>query len=409
MKRPQKRHRSKRKASAMAATLSAMALVAVHVIFSSSILSLQPAVTKLDLEGGRRMGPEVSPKLAQLRRQSASRHEHHHAKDLNCNKPKRPRSKGLENIKIAPFKSKDKILCFTMTNSNAHDKLRSILNTWGSKCHRFVAFTNATSTLLHSSTFENVSVVVDENLTMSSYPYLWQKLQSSIRYLREHYFDRGFDWFLKVDDDSFVIMENLLYFLSTKSTDKPSIFGRMISYPVFLEDLVPDPSKNSKSLLNFTGKNENTRKAVMDRLLLDNKNSNLNSTQKTPLFYLQGGAYVLNRHMMEFLIDIFGQPHTISGTPPEDLALGLSLWLNGVSLDPSRDEQDRELFHPELPGDMVDVPDRVLWMVDYHKHVPGGLKRGAIECCSRYSISFHHVPSRLMKYYFEQLYLCASL
>ena len=46
----------------------------------------------------------------------------------------------------------------------------------------------------------------------------------AFRYVYEHYFN-DYDWFMRVDDDGFVIMENLRYFLSGQDTKSPIYFG----------------------------------------------------------------------------------------------------------------------------------------------------------------------------------------
>ena len=46
----------------------------------------------------------------------------------------------------------------------------------------------------------------------------------AFRYVYKHYFN-DFDWFIRADDDSYVIMENLRYFLSGQDTNRPVFFG----------------------------------------------------------------------------------------------------------------------------------------------------------------------------------------
>ena len=54
--------------------------------------------------------------------------------------------------------------------------------------------------------------------------YLTVKTFRAFRYVYKHYFD-DFDWFMRTDDDSYVIMENLRYFLSMQDTNKAVHFG----------------------------------------------------------------------------------------------------------------------------------------------------------------------------------------
>jgi glycoprotein-N-acetylgalactosamine 3-beta-galactosyltransferase len=58
---------------------------------------------------------------------------------------------------------------------------------------------------------------------------LYDKTKAAFRYLYEHHLDDG-DWFLKADDDTYVIMENLRHFLSDKDPESPVLFGQLYSH-----------------------------------------------------------------------------------------------------------------------------------------------------------------------------------
>lgn len=54
--------------------------------------------------------------------------------------------------------------------------------------------------------------------------HLTGKTRRSFDYIYKHHFEEA-DWFIKCDDDTYVIVENLRYFLSGEDTNSPVYFG----------------------------------------------------------------------------------------------------------------------------------------------------------------------------------------
>lgn len=54
--------------------------------------------------------------------------------------------------------------------------------------------------------------------------HLWGKTKKAFEHIYENYLDE-YDWFLKADDDTYVIMQNLRYFLYEYPTEMPIYFG----------------------------------------------------------------------------------------------------------------------------------------------------------------------------------------
>ncbi|CAH3152619.1 unnamed protein product [Porites lobata] len=57
---------------------------------------------------------------------------------------------------------------------------------------------------------------------------LVNKTRASLRYSYQHHMHDA-DWFLKADDDTYVIMENLRYFPSKLNPSDPHYIGRMFT------------------------------------------------------------------------------------------------------------------------------------------------------------------------------------
>ena len=56
---------------------------------------------------------------------------------------------------------------------------------------------------------------------------VWRKTKAAWRYVYDNHLS-DYDWFLKVDDDTFIIMENLRYMLRSEDHFQPVYFGHML-------------------------------------------------------------------------------------------------------------------------------------------------------------------------------------
>jgi glycoprotein-N-acetylgalactosamine 3-beta-galactosyltransferase len=312
---------------------------------------------------------------------------------------------GMDLLKVAKLNATSqnksgKILCFLLTHSKSHRKVKAVLHTWGKRCDKWVVASDLAVPDLHAVQMKSAP----------TYQNLWNKLNETLHYIYENYFgfppghENHYDWFFKVDDDTFVVMENLRAFLaspqvqdaSSPKDEEPLIYGRHFAWPPLyaLRDFEPffHPS--------------NTINADFSERFYKHFSYHLGRR----LIYPSGGAgYVMNRHYLEKLVQTLTSNDTLRGIPDEDMALAINMMYHGIGVQSTRDAHGKERFHPESPSRMYNLPatnaSKIYdWLVDNHKEI-GGIQFGN-DCCSPYSISFHHVPPMIQRYMNYKLYSC---
>lgn len=191
----------------------------------------------------------------------------------------------LENKTVAQrLYNEVKVLCWIMTNPKNHQKkARHVKRTWGSRCNKILFMSSvegdpiAFDCLLFCLICFNSSMsqsfdVADAELGTVALPVkegrnnLWAKTKEAFKYIYEHHLDDA-DWFLKADDDTYVVVENLRYMLFPYSPDDPIYFGCKFKMFVkqgymsggagyvlsreavrrFVEDAIPDKNKCRQS------------------------------------------------------------------------------------------------------------------------------------------------------------------
>lgn len=103
-----------------------------------------------------------------------------------------------------------------MSYPENHQKRAIHVNaTWGQRCTKLLFVT--------STTDQNLPTLI-VNVT-DGRDYLAVKTRDAFDHAYENYL-ADYDWFLKADDDTYVIMENLRYFLSAQDHNLPVVFGQ---------------------------------------------------------------------------------------------------------------------------------------------------------------------------------------
>lgn len=108
-----------------------------------------------------------------------------------------------------------------MLTNQSHLETRghAVYETWGHRCGRFIFVTRLNSSRSYTI-FDDESAQLEEGqlpiqyiptLPEENYQNLPEKVRQTLLFCSSHYPD--YDWYLKADDDTFVIIENLLRFL----------------------------------------------------------------------------------------------------------------------------------------------------------------------------------------------------
>ena len=190
-------------------------------------------------------------------------------------------------------------MCWVMTSpGNLKSKAQHVYATWAKRCNKVLFMSSKSSASSAAQVPGVVELPVSEGREN-----LWAKTKEAFKYVYHHHLD-AYDWFAKLDDDTYLVVENLRYFLSDKNPQDPLYFGRRFK-PYVKQG------------------------------------------------YMSGGAgYVLSKEAVKRFVEtsLNDADHCRADSGgSEDLEIGKCLQSAGVVAGDTRDELGRERFHPFVP------------------------------------------------------------
>ncbi|CAG0894121.1 unnamed protein product [Darwinula stevensoni] len=256
------------------------------------------------------------------------------------------RRRGVEKYRLLTLtgdgtsseEKKVRVLCWVMTQPDNHEKkARHVRDTWGKRC----------DVLLFMSSQDGPNVFIDDYADPSlptvalkveeGRQHLSKKSHEAFRYIYEHHLDDA-DWFLKADDDTYVVMENLRFMLHDRDPQEAVFFGSHFKY------------------------------------------------------FMSGGAgYVLSREAVKkFVEQALPNPELCRLGNAEDVSMWHCLHAVGVKAADARDELGRWRFLPFTPEHHLTPgfsagKHEWLWRDSLYPYREGP------ECCSDTAISFHYI------------------
>lgn len=110
-----------------------------------------------------------------------------------------------------------RVLVWVMTSPKSLDRAKAVNMTWGRRVHPDILLYFSS---VREPTLPTIALKVKEGRN-----HLTAKTMQAFDYVYQHYLEKA-DFFMKADDDTYVIMENLRYFLSHQDPNQPFVTGR---------------------------------------------------------------------------------------------------------------------------------------------------------------------------------------
>lgn len=263
-----------------------------------------------------------------------------------------------KKVKVAPkaVSKEPKVFCAVHTNHGNFNRTKAIAETWGQHCDGYMS----SSTFTHRPTG---TVHIPHRGQEGKYGTIWQKVRSMLVYLYDNFLDE-YDYFHICGDDTFLIVENLKYFLSSARVVNDTASGTL---PLFAGGWIRPFWKMKKILYQD--------------------------------FYYNGGGpgYTLNRAALTKIVEE-GLPQCSPDAEVsyEDLNIGLCFWQLGIRPYDTRDGLQEHRYHhldPEMlvkRGRLGGLNDKY-WdaQLRWFKREHGWERKEGLQVASRETVAFH--------------------
>uniref|UniRef100_A0AC35THN8 N-acetylgalactosaminide beta-1,3-galactosyltransferase n=1 Tax=Rhabditophanes sp. KR3021 TaxID=114890 RepID=A0AC35THN8_9BILA len=263
--------------------------------------------------------------------------------------------KGAKAYKLANdlLNKKVRIFCIIVTTPKyKQSRVIPQINTWVKRCSGYA----------YASSVNDDSINAIKGFGKDNYKYGYGKVRGALIKMWKKHGDK-FDYYLKADDDSYVIMENLRLFLLNK-----------------------DPNQD----------------------LYEGFKLHVTTDGKKPYSYHQGGAgYVMSKSVVKRLVET-GFPKICQQNAAgfDDRVIGKCLTKLKVGIPDTRDMYNRLLFMPSTPNDFATKANNTKFNFFYDTNW-NKFKKGS-EGMSQYPLSFHYCDGNLM-YAIEYLLYSANV
>ena len=239
---------------------------------------------------------------------------------------------------------------------------RHVRATWGRRCDTLLFMSSAADPELPAVRL-NVSEGRDN---------LWAKTKNAFKYVHRHHLEEA-DWFVKADDDTYMIIENLRLLLSEFNATEPLYFGRRFK-PFVKQGYM---SGGAGYVLS---------KEALKRFVEVHKTTQLQTC-------CQGGYSDSILLPVQAGVDDRAMCRQSSGGA-EDVEMGQCMQHLGVTAADSRDQEGKKRFFPFVPEHHL-IPGHIprdswYWRYQFYAEEEG------LGCCSDRAVSFHYVSPREM-------------